>query len=80
MINKTEEQKLKIFDWTGAAFGIAGAILIALNLGVNWYGYLLFMVSSVCYSYVGWKTNKSGLMVMSLLYIIINVMGLFQWW
>lgn len=73
------EQYIKIADYAGAIFGIIGALLIALNINLNWLGYIVFFISSLCFSYVGFYSNKRGLLVMSLVYIIINVIGFIQW-
>ena len=37
--------------WLGTVCGVAGAIMIALNLGVVVYGFALFLVSSVLWGH-----------------------------
>lgn len=76
---KKNNDKYTLVDWVGAVSGIMGAIIIASNIGVNWIGYVVFLVSSVCYSYLGWKVNRKGLMTMNLLFIVINIIGLIRW-
>ena len=44
---------LSAAKWLGTVCGIAGAIMIAFNLGVVAYGFALFLVSSVLWGVVG---------------------------
>lgn len=48
--------------WTGT--GVSGVILIALNLGVVGYGSLLFPVSSLLWTAVGFAQRESSLIVL----------------
>lgn len=66
-------------DWFGAITGIIGAIIVASNLGITWFGYVAFLMSSVTYSYFGWKVKRNGILTMNLFFIIINVIGLIRW-
>ena len=47
--------------WTGTLAGIAGAILIALNLDVSGYGFLLFLASSLLWCAAGTLRSNSEL-------------------
>lgn len=44
---------LRAAKWIGTAAGVAGATLIALNLGTVVYGFALFLVSSLLWCAVG---------------------------
>ena len=46
MRRRPEPAWLGLAKWLGTAAGIAGAVLVALNLGVVGYGFALFLVSS----------------------------------
>ena len=39
--------------WIGTITGVAGAVVIALNLGFVIYGFYLYLISSVLWSVVG---------------------------
>jgi hypothetical protein len=69
---------LRFLDYAGAAAGIAGATIIALNLGINVWGYAVFMVSSSFYTIFGWRTGNWGLFSMNALFCIINLIGLLR--
>jgi uncharacterized membrane protein len=67
--------------WIGTAAGVLGAILIALDLGrvFVWYGYWLFLVSSVLWAAVGVIQSEPSLVVLQLTFTAINLLGLRRW-
>ena len=48
-------------EWFGLAYGGAGAIIIALNLGLVIYGFGLFLISSLLWSVIGWLQREMSL-------------------
>ncbi len=45
---------LRIANWLGTATGVAGAVIIAANLGIVAHGFVLFLISSILWSAVSW--------------------------
>lgn len=66
-------------EWLGAISGIGGAVIIALNIGIVGYGYLVFSVSTICYLYVGWKLKRMPLLIMNIIFAGINILGIWRW-
>ncbi|MFG1466587.1 hypothetical protein V5F77_27565 [Xanthobacter sp. DSM 24535] len=48
----------------GTAAGVCGAVLIALNLGVETCGFGLFLVSSLLWTMVAWLQHEMSLAVL----------------
>jgi hypothetical protein len=65
--------------WTGTGAGIAGAVLIALNLGGVVYGFGLFLVSSLLWTTVGWAQHEPSLVVLQGAFTAINLLGIYRW-
>jgi hypothetical protein len=65
--------------WIGTATGIAGAVLIALNLGVVAYGFGLFLASSLLWAWVGWMHREPSLLLLQSAFTVINLLGLYRW-
>ena len=65
--------------WIGTAAGVAGAVLIALNLGIVAYGFGLFLVSSLLWSWVGWMHREASLVLLQGAFTVINLLGLYRW-
>lgn len=70
---------LSAAKWIGTAAGVAGATLIALNLGVVVHGFGLFLVSSLLWTAAGWMQREPSLTVLQAAFTVINVMGIARW-
>lgn len=56
-----------------------GAILIALNVGLQFWGYTVFLISSLLGSYLVWISNASrSLLWVHIMYAGINIIGLIR--
>jgi nicotinamide riboside transporter PnuC len=70
---------LKVLDYVGAVAGVLGATIIALNLGLNFWGYAVFLISSTFYMVFGYATRNWGLMTMNIIFCGVNVIGLVRY-
>ena len=66
-------------DFIGSVFGIVGAVLVALNIGINALGYLLFLVSSIAWVIFAIKTKNKHLFYMNVVFSAINTIGLLRY-
>ncbi len=65
--------------WIGTYAGPAGAILLALNIRVSPYGYVLFLLSSVAMVvYASW-IGDDKVLIQNVLFTAINSVGLVRW-
>ena len=65
--------------WIGTAAGIAGAVLIALNIGVVGYGVVLFLISSVLWTAAAAAQREPALVMLQGGFAIIDVIGIVRW-
>ena len=65
--------------WTGTLAGIGGAILIALNMDVSGYGFLLFLASSLLWCAAGVVQRDDSLILLQGTFVIINIIGIYRW-
>jgi hypothetical protein len=70
---------LTAMKWIGTVAGVVGAAMIALNWGVNLYGYMVFLVSSLLWLAVSLHQRERSLAVLQLAYTIINLIGLYRY-
>jgi hypothetical protein len=70
---------LKAIKWIGTAAAVSGATLIALRIGMEGYGFILFLVSSVLWLAAGILENDWPLMVLQAAFTIINILGIYRW-
>jgi nicotinamide riboside transporter PnuC len=70
---------LGVAKWIGTATGVAGAVLIALNIGAVAAGFVLFLISSLLWSAVGWVHREPSLVVLQSAFTAINLLGIYRW-
>lgn len=68
-----------ILKWIGTLAGIAGAILMALNIPESGYGFLAFALSSVAWGWSGWKQRDWPLATLHSVFLGINLVGIYRW-
>lgn len=65
--------------WIGTLSGIAGAILVALNMEVSGYGFLLFLASSLLWCAAGVAQRDDSLILLQATFVVINIIGIYRW-
>ena len=72
---------LSVLKWLGAAAGIAGAVLIALNIGgtIVGIGFVFFAVSALSWVIAGWRMGEMSLVAMHGVFLVINLVGVWRW-
>lgn len=68
-----------VAEWSGAAFGIIGAVAIALNVPWSKWGFVLFLVSNILIGTYAYAVDAQGVLLMQVVYGLINVVGLYRW-
>lgn len=74
-----EKPWLRPVKWIGTGAGVTGAVLVALNIGVTGYGFMLFLVSSLLWSAAGVAQREPSLVVLQGAFSAINVLGIYRW-
>ncbi len=70
---------LRPAKWIGTGTGIAGALLIALNIGVTGYGFALFLISSLLWCAAGIVQRDASLALLQAVFSVVNVVGIWRW-
>ncbi len=65
--------------WVGTFAGIAGAALIALNIGFVGYGFVLFLISSLLWSAAAIVQRDASLFVLQGAFVLVDVVGVARW-
>jgi nicotinamide riboside transporter PnuC len=69
----------KILEMIGAVCGIAGAVLVSLNIPQSKYGFVLFLISSILLGVVSWQRKMQYLLTMQIVFLGINMVGVARW-
>ncbi len=64
-----------MMDFVAAFFGISGTLCLALKKYPK-SGWILLIIASLCWIYVGYEVEVYGLMVSAGTYIVVQLVGL----
>lgn len=67
-------------DSIGAIAASIGALMIAMNGKQAKWGWWLFLVSNIAWTVYAVQQEIYTLLVQEIVYLIINLIGLWQWW
>lgn len=65
--------------WLGTGAGIAGALLIAANIPLSGWGFVLFLVSSASWTAAGLAMRDRPLAALNATFTAINILGVVRW-
>ncbi len=56
-----------------------GSILLALNISISGYAYMLFTISCMLWIEVGVKLHNKNIVLMNSAFLAINAVGIIRW-
>ena len=68
-----------MLGWTGSFLGVAGAVLLSLNISLSPWGYVLFMGSSLILSLWAYRAGLKHQLIMQAVFSVINANGIVNW-
>ncbi len=66
-------------DWIGSLLGIVGSILLAFNIEISGYAWIIFLISNFIWMHFAIKRRIWSLLSMQIGYAIIDSFGLYRW-
>lgn len=70
---------MKVIEWAGSLFGVSAAVLLALNISISGWAYILYLLSSLFLAFWGYRQKAYGVAFQNLVFIAINVLGIYRW-
>lgn len=68
-----------IFEWAGCIFGVAGALLLALNNRYSGYGFVAFLASNAAWILYGILNGAYGMVTMQAVFTFTSLLGIWRW-
>ncbi|MCK5896455.1 MAG: hypothetical protein KAG20_06595, partial [Cocleimonas sp.] len=73
------ELALKIMEWSGAMIAVIAAIMLALNIPISPWAFVLYFISSVILALWGWYRGAYAIALQNVIFIGINTLGIYRW-
>ena len=71
--------KIKILEWTGVLTAIIYSLLVALNIGAEFLGFTLLLISAVLIGIWSFIGKHNGIMLLQLFYASAGIIGMIRW-
>ncbi|MCK5813806.1 MAG: hypothetical protein KAH03_06095 [Cocleimonas sp.] len=70
---------LKLMEWGGAMIAVIAAIMLALNISISPWAFVLYLISSLILALWGWYSGAYAIAVQNVIFIGINSLGIYRW-
>jgi len=70
----------KFFEWMGVATAILYSLFVALNIGLEFVGFSLLLLSAALIGIWAYRGKHKGILLLQFFYSCAAVVGLFRWW
>ena len=72
--------KSKLLEWFGVVTAIIYSMMVALNIGVEFIGFLLLLVSAFSIGYWSYLGKHRGILFLQFFYATAGIIGMLRWY
>ncbi|HFC93704.1 MAG TPA: hypothetical protein ENJ51_12935 [Leucothrix mucor] len=77
--NQHSISALNIMEWSGAMIAVVAAIMLALNVSISPWAFVLYFISSLILAVWGWYSGAYAIALQNVIFIGINSLGIYRW-
>ena len=71
--------KNKILEWLGVITAIIYSLLVALNIGAEFLGFILLLISAVLIGLWAYYGKHRGILLLQIFYATAGIIGMIRW-
>ena len=72
--------KSKALEWFGVVTAIIYSMLVALNIGIEFVGFLLLLISALAIGYWAYLGKHRGILFLQFFYASAGIIGMIRWY
>ena len=72
--------KIKVLEWFGVITAIIYSMMVALNIGVEFVGFLLLLISAISIGYWAYLVKHRGILFLQFFYATAGIIGMVRWY
>ncbi|MGI9310529.1 MAG: hypothetical protein ACR2P7_03220 [bacterium] len=69
----------KVLEWLGVTIAVLYALMIALNIGAEFYGFALLLLSAVLLGLWSHRCRHRGMFLLQFFYAATAIIGMVRW-
>jgi len=70
----------KILEWSGVITAIVYSLLVAFNIGAEFFAFLLLLISAILIGLWSYKGHHKGILFLQLFYASAGIIGMIRWY
>ena len=71
--------KNKILEWLGVITAITYSLLVALNIGAEFLGFALLLISAILIGLWAYFGKHKGILLLQIFYASAGIIGMIRW-
>ena len=71
--------KNKILEWSGVVTAIAYSLLVAMNIGAEFIGFILLLISAILIGLWSYFGKHKGILLLQVFYASAGIVGMIRW-
>ena len=71
--------KNKILEWSGVITAIAYSLLVAMNIGAEFVGFILLLISAILIGLWSYFGKHKGILLLQIFYASAGIVGMIRW-
>ena len=72
-------KKEKILEWSGVITAIIYSLLVAMNIGAEFFGFTLLLISAILIGLWAFIGKHNGILLLQLFYATAGIIGMIRW-
>jgi len=72
-------KKDKLLEWTGVITAIIYSLLVALNIGAEFLGFTLLLISAILIGLWAYFGKHRGILLLQIFYASAGIIGMIRW-
>ena len=69
----------KIFEWAGVVTAILYSLFVALNIGIEFFGFCLLLFSAILFGFWAYRGGLKGSLFLQFFYATAGIIGMVRW-
>jgi hypothetical protein len=69
----------KFFEWSGVVTAILYSLFVALNIGIEFLGFCLLLLSAILIGIWAYRGGHKGILVLQFFYATAGIIGMIRW-
>jgi GMP synthase-like glutamine amidotransferase len=69
----------KFFEWAGVITAILYSLFVALNIGIEFFGFCLLLISAILIGIWAYRGGHKGILLLQFFYATAGIIGMIRW-